>query len=47
MEGFLTLSKTLVLVVFFLVYCGIFLKLYAGKDRKKVEENRNIPFLED
>ncbi|MBI5588262.1 MAG: cbb3-type cytochrome c oxidase subunit 3 [Deltaproteobacteria bacterium] len=47
MEGFLTVSKTLILVSFFLVYCGLFAWLYVGKNRKKVEENRNIPFLED
>lgn len=47
MEGFLSLSKTLILVAFFFVYCGIFLWLYAGKNRKKIEENKNIPFLED
>lgn len=47
MEGFLTVSKTLILVSFFLVYCGLLAWLYAGKNRLKVEENRDIPFLED
>lgn len=47
MESFLTVSKTLVLVAFFLVYCGVLAYLYRGRNRKKIEEHRNIPFLED
>lgn len=47
MESFLTVSKTLILVSFFLFYCGVLVWMYRGKNRKKLERHKNIPFLED
>jgi len=47
MESFLAHSKTMILVVFFAVYCGIFLWLYAGRNRNEIEEHKKIPFLDD
>lgn len=47
MEGFITLTKITALVVFFLFYCGVLFWAYRGKNKKRLEDYREIPFLED
>lgn len=47
MERLMLFSKIFPLVLFFSFYCGVIVWAYAGKNRKKLEEHRQIPFLED
>ncbi|MDP2688786.1 MAG: cbb3-type cytochrome c oxidase subunit 3 [Deltaproteobacteria bacterium] len=47
MEGFIAYTKTFALVLFFSFYCGVFIWTYWPRNREKMEEMRNIPFIED
>lgn len=47
MEWLLTLTKTFALVLFFSFYCGVIYWTMRKKNRKSLEELRNIPFRED
>jgi cbb3-type cytochrome oxidase subunit 3 len=41
-------TKPLVLLIFFVTFCAIVLWVYGSKKRgKKLEEHKNIPFLDD
>jgi len=47
MDSLMLFSKIFPLVLFFSFYCGVIIWAYVGKNRKKLEEHRQIPFLDD
>ncbi|HHL39227.1 MAG TPA: cbb3-type cytochrome c oxidase subunit 3 [Deltaproteobacteria bacterium] len=47
MEEIVIMSKSAATVYFFLVYCAILFWVLRGKNRKRLEEHRHIPFRED
>lgn len=46
MEDFLTISKSAVVVVFFVAYCAILFQVLRPKGRE-MEDHRNIPLRDD
>ncbi|MBI1911964.1 MAG: cbb3-type cytochrome c oxidase subunit 3 [Deltaproteobacteria bacterium] len=47
METYLEMTKPFILIVFFIFYCAVFFWAYRRKNRERLEEHKNIPFLED
>lgn len=47
MDTLLVITKSFTTVYFFLIFCGILFWTLRGKNKKKLEGYKNIPFQED